>query len=364
MLPTMSMHVPLQTVRKIPMIELNCPVPQNNRNDHVQLAHGEGNRLMRQLLQDVILPPLDNVFLQQGQDACTLPQITGELAFTTDSYVVSPLTFPGGDIGSLAVYGTCNDLAVTGAKPLWLSLSLIIEEGFAISTLRIILNSIAEAARVAEVKIVTGDTKVVPKGVVDGLFINTSGIGDLIFPTPGPKQIQPGDAIILSGPIARHGTAILAARENIEVTPLPESDTGSLFPAVAALQTKGVKVRAMRDCTRGGVTAVLHEWAQAAGCTIAVQGSQIPLLPQTRGLCELLGLEPLHIACEGTMAIVVEQDDVELALDALKALANFSSPGYLGEVLPQQLSPVVIRRSAGQVVPLDEPWGAPLPRIC
>ncbi|MCA8995974.1 MAG: hydrogenase expression/formation protein HypE [Planctomycetaceae bacterium] len=346
------------------MIGDQCPLPGSGDGDRIQLAHGEGGRLMRSLLGEVIIPTLGNDLLAQAHDGCVLPTLNGPAVFTTDSYVVTPLLFPGGDIGKLAVYGTSNDLAVSGARPRWLSLSLIIEEGLSLSFLRRILQSIADAAREADVQVVTGDTKVVPRGAADGLFITTSGVGELMMPAPWPEGIQPGDAILVTGPIGRHGIAVLAARERLEMDPVPTSDTGALFPAVAALHEAGVPIHALRDCTRGGLTAVLHEWAHASRTTMIIEGSQVPVLPETRGLCELLGLDPFHCACEGTMAIALPADHVNHALQVLQSVNISASAVHIGEAVPRQISPVAVRRSLGQLVALDEPWGAPLPRIC
>ena len=341
-----------------------CPIPAGGTEDVVQLAHGEGGRLMRDLLQDVILPPLHNELLLQGHDGCVLPPFSGPAVFTTDSYVVTPLSFPGGDIGSLAVYGTANDLAVSGARPRWISLGLILEEGLPLSMLRQVMDSIRHSAELAGVQVVTGDTKVVPRGAADGMFINTSGIGELIMPCPQATRIETGDALLVTGPIARHGMAILASREQLEVDPRPTSDTASLFPAVDALHRAGIQIHALRDCTRGGMAAVLREWADACGRSMLLESQQIPVLPETRGLCELLGLDPLHIACEGTMAVALPAGQVAAALQVLRSVPVASGAVLVGEVIPQRLAPVVIRRALGQLIPLDEPLGAPLPRIC
>ncbi|HND56401.1 MAG TPA: hydrogenase expression/formation protein HypE, partial [Pirellulaceae bacterium] len=236
------------------------------------LAHGEGGRLMRQWIERQVLPRFAGAGpLSQLGDAAVLPPLNGRPVLTTDSYVVSPLFFPGGDIGRLAVFGTANDLAVSGARPHWLSLSLILEEGLPLELLGRVLDSVRAAAEEAEVEIVTGDTKVVPRGAADRLFVNTSGLGELQVGAPsGPATLEPGDKLIVSGPIARHGVAVLAAREQLLIEPMPTSDCGLLWPAVRELLAAHVPVRALRDATRGGVAAVLHEWSRASGNTLAV----------------------------------------------------------------------------------------------
>lgn len=341
-----------------------CPMPDDARGEHITLAHGEGGRLMRRLLRDHILPPLANRFLSEMSDGVVLPQSAGPIVFTTDSFVVTPLFFPGGDIGSLAVNGTINDLAVSGAKPLWLSLALIIEEGLSLSTLTRIIQSIAQAAKTAEIQIVTGDTKVVPRGAADGLFINTAGIGQLFYLGMSAADLLPGDRLLVTGPIGRHGLAVLAAREQLEFDPAPASDCASLFPAVEALYSARIPVRAMRDATRGGVAAVLHEWSQACCQTLVVDADRVPRTSEVRGACELLGLDPLQVACEGTMVVAVPEQAVGQALQTLRRIPVSALAVEIGEVLERRTSPVVVRRALGQLVPLDEPAGSPMPRIC
>ncbi|HVJ67944.1 MAG TPA: hydrogenase expression/formation protein HypE [Caulifigura sp.] len=333
--------------------------------ERITLAHGEGGWLSRQLIEQVITRPLGNPFLNPLGDAAILPTSPHRIAFTTDSYVVTPLFFPGGDIGRLAVFGTVNDLVVSGARPLWLSLSLILEEGLEITTLRKILQSISEAAALAQVQIAAGDTKVVPRGAADKLFINTAGIGELVDPVPtGPASIEAGDILIVSGPIGRHGIAILAARENLGLFPAPESDCGPLTSLVESLRASHIPVRAMRDATRGGVAAVLHEWANASGLTLTIDETQLPLSENVRGACELLGLDPVHIANEGTMLIAVPKQFADAALQTLRARPEGSHACVIGQAGPDQRTPVLIRRGFSPERPLDLPSGAMLPRIC
>jgi hydrogenase expression/formation protein HypE len=341
----------------------SCPLPDNGPSEQISLAHGEGGRLTRRLLRDM-LEPLQNEYLAHLPDGATLPAASGKLVFTTDSYVVTPLWFPGGDIGSLAVFGTVNDLAVSGARPRWLSLGLVLEEGFSTRELSQIIASIARAARVADVQIVTGDTKVVPRGAADRLFINTAGIGELVLPMPGPSSLEEGDRLLVTGPIGQHGLAVLIAREELGLDPAPASDSASLWPAVDALRDAGIHVKTMRDATRGGVAAVLHEWADACSKTLTLEADSIPVSSTVRGACELLGLEPLHVACEGTMLVAVPGDEVTRALRTLRQVAVSEAAVEIGGVTATRGAPVAVRRSLGQLVPLDEPTGAPLPRIC
>jgi hydrogenase expression/formation protein HypE len=320
---------------------------------------------MRQLIRDFVLPRLGNDVLRELGDAAALTSCTNRLALTTDSFVVSPLFFPGGDIGKLAIFGTVNDLAVAGAMPRWVSLALIIEEGFDLSVLGRILESVAAAAGEVGIKIVAGDTKVLPVGAVDGLYINTTGVGELLPPVPlGPAALSVGDSILVTGPIGQHGMAVLTSREFLGFDPLPQSDCGSLLAATAALRTAGVPIRCMRDATRGGIAAVLHEWADASQLTMAIEEQRIPVTPEVRGACELLGLDPVHVANEGTMLIAVPEGAVDDALLALGSVPVSASSCCIGQVRPAGAAPVVVRRAMGKELALDEPLGAPLPRIC
>jgi hydrogenase expression/formation protein HypE len=347
-------------------------VPTSGAGDRIMLAHGEGGRLMRQLVAQRILPRLDNEFLRVAGDAAVLPACSGELAMTTDSYVVSPIFFPGGDIGSLAVYGTVNDLAVMGAMPRWISLALILEEGLEIATLERVLASIATAAKRVGVPVVTGDTKVVPRGAADKVFINTAGIGEFVAKPPFDKlnaqaqaaALEVGDELIVTGPIGRHGMAVMVAREGLDFDPPPESDSAPLIDAVRALQRAAVPVRTMRDATRGGVGAVLHEWAEASGKTLAIAERLVPVTPEVRGACELLGLDPIHVANEGTMVVAVPDGVAERAVEVLRTVPETVGAVRIGRVESRGLATVVVERGARQRIPLDEPVGAPLPRIC
>jgi hydrogenase expression/formation protein HypE len=347
-----------------------CPIGSRGDADTITLAHGEGGRLMRKLLQDRVLPILGIDLRDQG-DAAMIATGGESVAFTTDCYVVSPLFFPGGDIGKLAVLGTANDLAVSGARPLWISLGMIIEEGLPWSVLERVLRGVADAARQADVRVVTGDTKVVPRGAADQIYLCTSGIGQRFAPSPewpggpvGPGGLQVGDELIVTGPIGRHGVAVMSARESFGFLPEPTSDCASLVPAVEAMYVAKIVPRAMRDATRGGVAAVLHEWAAASGLAMAIEESELPVTDEVAGVCELLGLDPLHVANEGTMVVAVPGGTADAFVRCLRTTEVAAGAKRIGEVAVRDGSPVVVRRALGRAQPLDEPLGAPLPRIC
>lgn len=349
-----------------PSWSLCCPVALEANSERVTLAHGEGAGASRQLLATHILPRLGGGQPADWRDAATVTARQQRLAVTTDSFVVSPLFFPGGDIGSLAVHGTVNDLAVAGARPQWMTLSLILEEGLPLAVLDAVLVSLAQAARDCGVSVIAGDTKVVPSGAADGLFLTTTGIGELIDPVPaGPAAIQPGDVLLVSGPIGRHGIAILCARQELGFDPPPQTDSAAVFPAVELLrQSAGAQVRAIRDATRGGVSAVLHEWGAASHVSFELDESQIPVTEDVRGACEVLGLDPLHIACEGTLVAAVSSAAAAGAIAALRAAGRYRWASVIGRAIDRQLTPVAVRRAFGMVQPVDEPTGALLPRIC
>lgn len=345
-------------------VAFQCPLPHDS-TERITLAHGEGGRLSRRLIEDRIVPILDPDRIHELSDAFLLPTTRKRLAFTTDSFVVSPLFFPGGDIGSVAVNGTVNDLAVAGARPRWISLSLIIEEGFAWPTLEAVLRSVATAASSAGVKVVTGDTKVVNRGAADGLFLNTTGIGELFENVPpGPLALVPGDRLLVSGPIGKHGIAVMSAREQLDFDPQPTSDCAPLHSVVEALIAAKIPVKAMRDATRGGVAAVMHEWAGASQHSLRITADTLPVTAEVRGACELLGLNPLHVANEGTMVVAVPASAVDAALHAMQSIPQAAQTMLIGEVVPREIVSVVLRQLTGVDVPLDEPLGSPLPRIC
>jgi len=343
---------------------ITCPLP-HAPNDRVLLAHGEGARLTRRLIRDVILEAIDNEFLRPMADGAVLPAIDGRLALTTDSYVVSPLFFPGGDIGKLAVHGTINDLAMSGAEPLYLSLGLIIEEGLPLETLRRVVASVREAARACGVLVVTGDTKVVPRGAADQIFLNTTGIGrvrpgvDL-----GAHRVRAGDRVMVSGTIGDHGIAILAAREQLAFETELASDTAPLHEMVRSMFDAAIDVHVLRDPTRGGVSAVLHEVAEAAKLSVVLNESSLPLSESVRGACELLGLDPLYVANEGKLLAIVPSDAAETALECLRRHPLGARAAIIGEITKSMSAPVLVRGALGSLRVLDEPSGAPLPRIC
>ncbi|MEI8019718.1 MAG: hydrogenase expression/formation protein HypE [Schlesneria sp.] len=342
-----------------------CPIPSDDDRERITLAYGEGGRLTRQLIRERILTRFANDQLNALGDAALLMPGSRRLAFSTDGFTVTPLFFPGGDIGKLAVFGTTNDLVVSGAIPRWLSLSLIIEEGLPWSVLDRVLDSIQDAAAVANVTIVTGDTKVVPHGAADKLFITTSGLGEVMESAPiGPRSLQPDDALIISGPIGRHGAAILCAREKFDFDPLPTSDCACLSQPLISLYAEGLTPRAVRDATRGGVAAVLHEWADASELTCIINESAIPVADSVRGVCELLGLDLVNFANEGTFVLATQPELVESTLNLLRQHAVTHQATVIGRVKPRRNSPVLVVRGIGREVVLDEPSGSPLPRIC
>jgi hydrogenase expression/formation protein HypE len=342
---------------------LSCPLP-HPAGDRVLLAHGEGARLTRRLIRDLLLPAFDSEFLRPLADGAVLPAIDGRLVVSTDSYVVSPLFFPGGDIGQLAVHGTVNDLAVCGAEPLYLSLGLILEEGLPLDTLRRVVHSIRDAAAACGVRVVTGDTKVVPHGAADGLFVNTTGIGRLLPGVAlGTHRIRPGDRILVSGTLGDHGIAILSARERLELEGDLRSDTAPLHDLVRSLLSAGLDVRFLRDPTRGGASAVLHEVVEATGLAVVVTEGVLPLSGPVRGACEILGLDPLYVANEGKLLAVVAPADAESALGCLRRHPLGRNAAVIGEVVAA-LPQVLVRGPLGNLRVLDEPSGAPLPRIC
>jgi hydrogenase expression/formation protein HypE len=321
--------------------------------------------MMRRMIRDRILAKLPSLATDRG-DACEVGRIEGRVVMTTDSFVVTPHFFPGGDIGSMAIYGTVNDLAVAGAQPLWMTLSLILEEGLPWIVLDRVLDRVALAAEECNVRVVAGDTKVVGRGQADGLYLNTCGLGCLPeHAPPGPRALQIGDRLLVSGPIGRHGVAILAAREHLDYFPPPQSDSAPVHQVTRCLQEAlGSDLRAMRDATRGGVSAVLHEWSEECGHSMKLVERALPVTDQVRGVCELLGLDPLYVANEGTIVAAVARDAAEKAIEVLKTFSIGQGAALVGEVIQASISPVVIQRLLGRIVAVDEPTGAPLPRIC
>ena len=338
------------------------------RDEKITLSHGSGGKATHNLIEGVFAPAFSNPFLDTMDDAATFG-INGagqRLAFTTDTYVVSPLFFPGGDIGKLAVHGTINDLAMAGAEPLYLSAGFILEEGFPIADLRRIVTSMAKAASEAGVTIVTGDTKVVQRGKADGLFINTAGVG-IIRATwlLGQTQLQPGDKVLLSGPVGDHGIAIMLAREALDIETDVESDTAPLHSLVAALlAAAGDGVHCLKDPTRGGVATALNEMALGSEVSIGLDEHAIPIHAGVRGACEILGLDPLTIANEGKLLAIVAPERADIALAAMRNHPLGREAAIIGSVRVEPAGMVFLRTDIGGMRVLDMLVGDPLPRIC
>jgi hydrogenase expression/formation protein HypE len=341
-----------------------CPTPIA-RYPQVLLAHGGGGRLMHQLLERVFLPAFSNPWLDTGHDAAVVEAGSARVAFTTDSYVVRPLFFPGGSIGTLAVYGTVNDLAMAGARPLGLSAGFIIEEGLAIDTLERVVASMQAAAREAGVPIVTGDTKVVDRGKGDGVFINTAGIGLVEHAWPiAPASVRPGDAVILSGDVGRHGMAIMAVREGLEFESAIESDCAPLSAPVLDLVSSGVAVHCLRDLTRGGLASALNEIAGGARVGLSVDERLVPVREDVRGACEILGFDAMYVANEGRFVAFVPDSDAPRAVELLRCHAVSAGACLIGRVTDGPAGLVTLRSLLGSTRVLDMLSGEQLPRIC
>lgn len=332
----------------------------------ILLAHGSGGLLTHELIREVFLRRFANPMLAALDDAAALPALPpGRLALTTDSYVVQPLFFPGGDIGKLAVCGTVNDLAVTGATPLYLTCGFILEEGLPLETLERVVDSMAAMAREAGVQIVTGDTKVVERGAADGLFINTAGVG--VIPPGmelGPAWLRPGDVLLVNGPVGDHGTAVMLAREGLNFRTDLQSDCAPLNRLIAALlEAAPSAVRCMRDATRGGLATVLCEWAES-GVGIEIEETAVPVRDPVRAVSEFLGLDPLYSANEGTLTLAVAPEAAEIALAALRAHPLGREAAIIGRVTAEHTGRVVLRTPYGARRILHILTGAQLPRIC
>ena len=385
---------------------LSCPVPRV-ADDRIVLAHGGGGRLTHQLIEKIFIPAFSNDALEQRHDGAVVQVNGSRLAFTTDSFVVRPLIFPGGNIGDLAINGTVNDLAMCGARPLYLSAGFILEEGLEMETLRTVVASMQKAAASAGVKLVTGDTKVVDKGKGDGIFINTSGIGvieDPVLAKParpgaspvvettelddkkarngmphvspmlrdvgmgapkiGPASVQPGDAVIISGDLGRHGIAILSVREGLEFEAPILSDCANVWPAVEALLDAGIDIHCLRDLTRGGLATTLNEIAADRNVCIKLEESAIPVNEVVQGACEVLGLDPLYVANEGRFAVFVPAAQAEAALNVLKKIPVSENAVQVGKVeeTPQRM--VILQSRIGGSRVVDMLSGEQLPRIC
>lgn len=351
---------------KTAAFNLSCPVPRV-ADDRIVLAHGGGGRLTHQLIEKIFMPAFGNPMLEQRHDGAVLPVNGSRLAFTTDSFVVRPLIFPGGNIGDLAVYGTVNDLAMCGARPLYLSAGFILEEGLEMETLRTVVTSMQKAATKANVKLVTGDTKVVDKGKGDGVFVNTSGIGLIeanVNATIGPALVQPGDAVIVSGDLGRHGIAILSVREGLEFESPILSDTDCVWPAVEALLNAGIEIHCLRDLTRGGLATTLNEIASDRNICIQLEEALIPVDEIVQGACEILGLDPLYVANEGRFAVFVPAAQADKALEVMKNVEVSHGAVRVGKVEQSPGRTVVLQSRIGGNRVVDMLSGEQLPRIC
>ncbi len=341
-----------------------CSIPIDRYNK-ILLAHGSGGRLTDELIKKLFLPAFNSEFLNQQHDGALINLDSKRIAFTTDSYVVQPLFFPGGDIGKLAVYGTVNDLSVCGAKPLFLSLSFIIEEGLHVETLCKVVQSIKEAANECGVKIATGDTKVVEKGKGDKLFINTSGIGEIYEGVEIlPKNCSVGDVIIINGFIAEHGMSIISSREDIGFETKIKSDCAPLNTLVKDILSASNDVHVMRDPTRGGLSSALNEIAEACNCGIEIIEDKIPIKEEVKGACELLGFDPLYVANEGKILVFVPQQEAEKVLNAMKKNKYGKHSVIIGRVTSEYASKLVLKTSIGGRRIVDMLSGEQLPRIC
>jgi len=326
----------------------------------ITLAHGNGGEENRELIEDIFYKHFKNDILQKSEDSAVIED--GRLAFTTDSFTVSPLFFSGGDIGKLAVCGTCNDLAMMGAKPKYMSCSVIIEEGFSSLELEKIVLSMKRELEINGAMVVSGDTKVVPRGSVDKLFINTTAIGEIEYRGLSASHLKDGMSILLSRDIGTHGATIFASREGISLESGLKSDCASLYPQVKALIDANISIVAMRDATRGGVSAVLNEWAKSSNVSIEVEEESIRVEDEVRGICEMLGFEALDLANEGTFVLCVIDEDKNRALEVLQNTHQTSA--IIAKVSTEYEGKVILKSSWGTKRFLDLPTGELLPRIC
>jgi hydrogenase expression/formation protein HypE len=342
----------------------SCPLPLTNYKEIV-LAHGSGGKLSGELMQKIVLPQFRNDLLAPLHDGAVFSVNDTRLAFSTDSYVVSPIFFPGGDIGKLAVHGTVNDLAMCGAKPLHLSVGFILEEGLPMDDFWRIVQSMRQAADAAGVTLVTGDTKVVDRGKADKIFINTSGIG-LVPPGRNihPQRAQPGDKILLSGPIAVHGIAIMSVREGLEFETEIASDSAPLNGLVEAIFATGKDIHVLRDPTRGGITSALSEITQGAGTGMLLEEARIPISEEVKGACEILGLDPLYVANEGKLLAIVPAEAADIVLAAMRAHPLGRESAIIGDVISDHPGFVLMKTRIGGTRVVDMLAGEQLPRIC
>lgn len=334
-------------------------------HDRITLAHGSGGKLSQELIGEIMLPAFANPIAAAMHDAAAFAVDGGRMAFTTDSYVVKPLFFAGGDIGRLAVCGTVNDLAVSGARPLYLSAGFILEEGFPVADLRRIVASMRAAADEAGVAIVTGDTKVVEKGAADGIFINTAGVGAVIADTDiAPRRIRPGQTILLSGTLGDHAVTIMAGRHGLTLPAAVTSDCAPLSDMIAGVLAAVPQVAVLRDPTRGGLAATLNELAQQAGVGLLVDETAIPVKPEVAAVCDILGFDPLYLANEGKVVAIVETNYAQAVLAAMQRHPLGRAAAIIGQVQAASAGQVGLRTAIGGLRLLDMPVGDQLPRIC
>lgn len=339
----------------------------NQQNRSILLSHGNGGQLMHDLINDLFLRYFDNPILRLQSDAAILPETIGDMAFTTDSFVVDPVFFPGGDIGKLAICGTVNDLAVSGAVPLYLSVGMILEEGLPLDDLETIVRSMAHEAQTAGVQIVTGDTKVVPRGKCDKIFINTSGIGRLhpCYCFAGnPRQLLPGDKILINGTIGDHGMAIMSARESFNFRSDIQSDCASLNHLIQKILDHTSSIKFMRDPTRGGVATVLNEIAESSGLGIEINETKLPIADSVKVLIELLGFELLHIANEGKVIVIAGAEEADHILKLMQQHPNGQDAAIIGTVTDTYRGKVIVNTEMGGKRVIGKLTGDPLPRIC
>jgi hydrogenase expression/formation protein HypE len=343
---------------------LQCPLP-SSKNDRIVLGHGSGGRLTADLVRNVFLPCLSNPVIDRLNDSGEVSVGGNRVVFTTDAFVVKPLRFPGGDIGSLSVNGTINDLAVVGAQPLALATAFILEEGFSIHELAIIMRSVQEASRQASVPVVAADTKVVERGKADGMFITTSGIGLITeILQLGPERAQPGDAVLVSGPVGDHGIAVMSAREGLEFETTVVSDCAALHDLVSTMLDSGGTIRCMRDPTRGGVATIINELAKSSAVEIIIDEQAVPVRDAVRAACEILGLDPLYVACEGRLVAIVDQAHADRVLAAMQGHTLGSGARRIGTVNGAGNPRVLLRTAFGTTRLLDILAADQLPRIC
>jgi hydrogenase expression/formation protein HypE len=326
----------------------------------ITLAQGNGGEENNELIKKVFYKAFKNEILERSEDAAVI----GNLAMTTDSFTVSPLFFAGADIGKLAVCGTCNDLAMMGAMPKYLTCSVIIEEGFEVESLERIVESMRRELEINGAVVVSGDTKVVPKGSVDKIFINTTGLGEIVQAGISSNNVNEEDVILINRDIGCHGATIFAAREGMEMSSTLKSDCNSLYPQVKALMDAGLKITAMRDATRGGVAAVLNEWAKQANVCIEVEEEKIPVSDEVKGICEMLGFEATALANEGTFVMAIHKDSAAKALEILKSFEVCAMASVVGEVTQKYSQKVILKSPWGTSRFLETPNGELLPRIC